>query len=116
MKDINLRELSKGFSLQNMVYGSYNNMTGEISQSFENGNTRKIFVFDRRVQIIDRNGKELYSSTLDINHPLIVYTNICYEAKFLLKFHAKYGYLRARRYIQEKKRILSKIEDIFRVI
>ena len=116
MDDIKLRELSKDFSLQNMVCATYNSMSGEISQSFENGNTRKIFVFDRRAQIIDRNGKELYSSTLDINHPLIVCANICYETKFLLKYHARYGYLQARRYIQEKKRILSKIEDIFRVI
>lgn len=103
MGDINLRELSKDFWLQNMVCATYNSMSGEISQSFENGKTRKIFVFDRLVQIIDTTENELYSSITDINYPLIVCVNICYETKFLLKFHAKYRYLQTRRYIQDKK-------------
>ena len=73
-----------------MVCATYNSMSGEISLSFENGKTRKIFVFDCLVQIIDTTGNELYSSILEINHPFTVYVNICYETKFLLKFHEKY--------------------------
>lgn len=114
MEDLELRELSKEFLLANVVVISCN-IKGELFHTFKNGRTRKIFLFQRLVKIIDSDGKELYSKVLDNNHPLIRCANLYYKFRFLVKYHSKNFILRAKILEMEKKQVLSQIEEIYQL-
>ena len=114
MEDLKLKELSKEFLLSNVVFISCNT-NGELFHTFKNGRTRKIFLFQRLVKIIDIYGNELYSKILDSNHPLIRCAELYYKFRFLVKSHCKNFILRTKILELEKKKVLSQIEEIYQL-
>ena len=115
IEETKLRELSQGFLKKNIVYRNVDTR-GKIIHKFANGRTRKIDLFKRLVKILDENENELYSNTLESNHPLIICANLYYKFNFLVKCHACAGYFEAKSLEREKKSILSQTEEIYQVL
>ena len=114
MEDLKLKEHSKEFLLDNVVFISCN-IKGELFHTFKNGRTRKIFLFQLLVKIINSDGNELYSKILDDNHPLIRCANLYYKFRYLVKSHSKDFYTRTKMLEGEKKQVLSQIEEIYQL-
>ena len=117
MEDARLRELSKELIPSNIVHRYMDNVGG-LGRKYKNGLTRKIDIPKKLVTIYDANGKELYSNTLDENHPLIKCATIYYNWDNR-KIGHRYRYVsvrafkRAQNFVREQ---IEAIEDIYRVV
>ena len=115
MEDARLRELSKDLIPSNIVHRYMDNVGG-LGRKYKNGLTRKIDIPKKLVTIYDANGKELYSNTLDENHPLIKCATIYYNwdnKKKGIAYSSVRAFKREQNFVREE---IEAIEDIYRVI
>lgn len=100
MQEEELKKQMKDFLIENVVsYGKTE--SGDIFHKFKNGKTRTINIFKRSIEITEENGKLLFSTILDENHPLIVNGKLYYQFYFVLRPKGKIAYLEGKRFLDE---------------